>query len=153
MKAKALMSFALIWSVMWEIVCCEKWCLLSEVCCMRKKTQILWSVTPDELHLLAQSTGGKSRSKNGHLVMAMWHMKCLLLCVRQSESRDGRVRPSGHIFFFCNSPWIFKRLCNSMKSCECRLTHLAVTAHAGSLIKAVRQLRVVTASWGVNVIK
>lgn len=65
------------------------------------------SVTPDDFHLLAESTGVKSLSRNGHLLMATWHMKWLLLCdslgVRQSGSRPATVSS-----FDCQTPVRFR---------------------------------------------
>lgn len=98
-------------------------CLLNGVCYIRaafctrsEASQILGpsslslsqlSVTPDDFHLLAESTGVKSLSRNGHLLMATWHMKWLLLCdslgVRQRGSRPATVSS-----FDCQTPVRFR---------------------------------------------
>ncbi len=100
-------------------------------------------------HLLAESSGVKSLSKNGLPLMTMWHMKWLLLyeslCVSRSQTRvefrwDCRVYSApgqillwhwASIFIHCPEMMTqtFKILCNSVKSCKCWLTPATVTVH------------------------
>ncbi len=109
-------------------------------------------------HLLAESSGVKSLSKNGLPLMTMWHMKWLLLyeslcvspssfdCQTRVEFRwDCRVYSApgqillwhwASIFIHCPEMMtqIFQILCNTVKSCKCWLTPATVTVHFMLLI-------------------